>query len=77
MITDNSLFVQGDIFSFAPSQSLKCYGEQESESKIKEYLNVVNKKNPSLGGLHYLSHSLFSLMQLLGHGKVVLLFIFM
>lgn len=44
MITDNNLFVQGDIFSFAPSQSLKWYWEQESESKIKEYLNVVNKK---------------------------------
>lgn len=44
MITDNNLFVQGDIFSFAPGQSLTWYWEQESESKIKEYLNVVNKK---------------------------------
>lgn len=37
MITDDNLFVQGDVFNFAPSQALILYWEQESKSKIKEY----------------------------------------
>lgn len=45
MITEDNLFVQGYVFSFAPSQPLILYWQQESESKIKEYLNVVNTKS--------------------------------